>query len=354
MDKKNILIIGTGTIGEPLIALFTRLKVQLGIDEVYFHKNTALTSDKAKVIQLQKAGARLCVTSRKKMEEFQAIGLYPECVINEALNKASVVVDCTPTGQGINNKERFYELFTHNTKGFIAQGSEHGFGRPYAYQINDDTWNDKDQFVQVVSCNTHNMACLVKTLGFENNGLILKQGNFVCIRRATDTSQTDMISAPTISKHGDGRFGTHHAHDVHRLFKTLNQDLNIFSSSIVVPTQYMHVVQFSMELTRSISLTEVIGKIKNNPLIAVTEKMDTGTVFSFVRDHSPLYGRLLNQAIVPLPGLHVENDIITGFSFTSQDGNSLLSSVVAAERFMYPDSYLEKIKCLNDLIFEEV
>lgn len=350
---KTLLILGTGTIGEPLIALFTRLKTQLGIDEVYFHKHTPLTSDKAKVIELLKAGARLCTTSRKKMEEFQAIGLYPECVINEALNKADVVVDCTPSGQGVNNKEQFYEVFTHNTRGFIAQGSEYGFGKPYAYDINDSAIGFDDQFLQVVSCNVHNIACLVKTLAFENGKSMLNRGSFVVIRRATDVSQPEMIAAPTISKHVH-QFGTHHARDVHGLFKTIGQDLNIFSSSIVVPTQYMHVVQFNLELTRATSLAEIAEKIKNNRLIAITEKMDTGTIFSFARDHSPLYGRLLNQAIIPLSALHVEGNRVIGFSFTSQDGNSLLSSVVAVERYLYPDSYKEKIKCLENLVFEEV
>lgn len=353
MDKKVVLVIGTGTIGEPLIALFTRLKAQLGIDEVYFHKHTPLTSDKAKVAQLLKSGARLCTTSRKKIEEFQAIGLFPECVINEALNKASVVVDCTPTGQGINNKEQFYEIFTHNTRGFIAQGSEEGFGKPYAYQINDKAIGFDDQFIQVVSCNTHSIACLVKTLAFEGEESILDRGSFVVMRRATDVSQPEFIAAPTVSRHND-QFGTHHARDVHRLFETIGKDLNVFSSSVIIPTQYMHVVQFSLELTRATSLTEITEKIKKNPLIAITEKMDTGTVFSFVRDHSPLYGRLLNQAIIPLSTLHVDGNRITGFSFTSQDGNSLLSSVVAVERYLYPDSYKDKIKCLENLVFEEV
>jgi glyceraldehyde-3-phosphate dehydrogenase (NAD(P)) len=351
--SKTLLIVGTGTIACPLISLLTKLKNELGIDEVYFHKHTPLTSDKAKVIQLLKSGARLCTTSRKKIEEFQAIGLHPECVINEALNKADVVVDCTPSGEGIRNKERFYEIFTHNTRGFIAQGSEHSFGKPYAYDINDSAIGFDDQFIQVVSCNAHNIACLVKTLAFENQESTLSRGNFIVIRRTTDISQPEMIAAPMVNKH-DGRFGTHHARDVHRLFETIGQDLNIFSSSITIPTQYMHVVQFNLELTKPTTLAEITEKIKSNPLIAITEKMDTGTIFSFARDHSPLYGRLLNQAIIPLSALHVESNRVIGFSFTSQDGNSLLSSVVAVERYLYPDSYKEKIKCLENLVFEEV
>ena len=116
----------------------------------------------------------------------------------------------------------------------------------------------------------------------------------------------------------------------------------------------MHIVQFRIKLTRKMSLKEAETRLRQNPLIAITDKLDTGTVFSFARDHSPVCGRILNQAIVPLSTLHVEGRQIMGYSFTSQDGNSLLSSVVAAERFLYPDTYKDKIKCLSALVFDEV
>ena len=64
---------------------------------------------------------------------------------------------------------------------------------------------------------------------------------------------------------------------------------------------------------------------------------------------------MLNQTVMVLPTIHVlnENEVI-GFCFTPQDGNSILSSVTAAERFLYPDSYEEKIKCLGPFLLQEV
>ena len=41
MQRKIIHIVGTGTIGEPLIGLLCDYQKQLGIDEVTFSKNTA-------------------------------------------------------------------------------------------------------------------------------------------------------------------------------------------------------------------------------------------------------------------------------------------------------------------------
>ena len=58
----------------------------------------------------------------------------------------------------------YYEKYSDKVKGFLAQGSEDGFGKKYARGINDHVINSEDQFLQVVSCNTHNIACLVNTI----------------------------------------------------------------------------------------------------------------------------------------------------------------------------------------------
>ena len=44
-DRKIIHVIGTGTIGEPLIGLLSDYKDKIGIDQVTFHKNSALKGD---------------------------------------------------------------------------------------------------------------------------------------------------------------------------------------------------------------------------------------------------------------------------------------------------------------------
>ena len=69
MSSKNVLVIGTGTIGEPLIAMLVRSKSALGIDRVLFHKNTPLQTDRSKVWALQRVGAELFVNA-DRMESF--------------------------------------------------------------------------------------------------------------------------------------------------------------------------------------------------------------------------------------------------------------------------------------------
>ena len=59
-------VVGTGTIGEPLIGLLADNKEHFGIDEVTFHKRTPLVTERAKVGDLVRRGAVLAVDDDKR------------------------------------------------------------------------------------------------------------------------------------------------------------------------------------------------------------------------------------------------------------------------------------------------
>ena len=155
MERKIVHVIGTGTIGEPLIGLLCDYRDQLGIDEITFHKNSALKRDRSKVTDLLARGARLA-SDEVKEKDFRKLGMDPDFETEQAIKRASVVIDCTPKGIGHANKVKYYEKFSDSVKGFMAQGSEDGFGKKYARGINDSALDPNEQFIQIVSCNTHN------------------------------------------------------------------------------------------------------------------------------------------------------------------------------------------------------
>ena len=354
MERKIVHVVGTGTIGEPLIGILCEQKSNLGIDEITFHKHTPLTSDKPKIQNLMKKGARLSVLE-DRMDDFKAIGLEPEFTMEEAIARSSVVIDCTPKGFGHSNKKAFYEKYTDQVKGFLAQGSEDNFGKKYARGINDHVIAKEDQFLQIVSCNTHNLACLVNTIALSIAPDNLLSGKFVCIRRSNDISQTSsFVPAPTINDHSDNTYGTHHARDAAELFKTMNLDLNLFSSALKVNSQYMHVVWFNLELKEITDKEKVLELLKQDKRVALTEHHSTNTVFSFGRDQGQ-YGRILNQTVVVEDSINVKNgNEVTGFCFTPQDGNSILSSIAATVKFLNPHSYQDKINSLSNFFFDRV
>lgn len=227
----------------------------------------------------------------------------------------------------------------------------------YARRINDEALetNSDQRFIQIVSCNTHNIAALTKTLGLDQGTDTLDEGRFVCIRRASDISQMgSFVPAPEVGKHSNPDYGTHHARDAVDLFKTIDYNPNLFSSAMKINSQYMHVLWFNIRLKESISLQQVIDRFNANPMVALTERTTSSSVFSFGRDHGH-YGRILNQTVVVVPSLSVHNEReVVGYCFTPQDGNSLLSSIAASEFLMHPHSWKDKIQCLAHLFFDEV
>jgi glyceraldehyde-3-phosphate dehydrogenase (NAD(P)) len=354
MQKNIVHVVGTGTIGEPLIGLLANFREPFGIDEITFHKRTPLVTDRSKVSTLVGHNARLCV-DKKNWRTFGDLGMKPCYEAEEAIERAKVVIDCTPAGN--ENKTKYYNRYGTNGCGFIAQGSEFGFGKMYAHGINDKILDrDADRFVQVVSCNTHNLAAVIDAIALgpekEDN---LHEARFVCMRRANDLSEDGaFIPAPEAGKHDDGDFGTHQARDAHYLFKTLGLDLNIFSSALKLNTQYMHMIHFNLLLRRPTTLKDVIHRLSANPRIALTNKKSSASVFSFGRDHG-LFGRILNQTVVALQSLALRGDReVIGMCFTPQDGNSLLSSIAAALWFLDPSSYVKKLEALNSYYFNEI
>ena len=346
-------VIGTGTIGEPLIGLLDDHREAFGIDEITFHKRTPLIDERGKVSDLIRRGASLAV-DEDRAADFEALGLTPKLNAQEAVERASVVIDCTPAGNA--NKGKYYQN-APGPLGFLAQGSEFGFGKPYARGINDSAlMRDEDRFIQVVSCNTHNISSLINTLAIDPDGTShLEHGRFLCMRRANDISQDgSFVAAPTVGVHSDERFGTHHARDAHELFTTLGYDVPVWSSAIKLPTQYMHSIWFSLTLDHDMTIDDAVDRLEANTRVALTYKRSANQIFSFGRDHG-FYGRILSQTVIAVETLAVRNgNEVIGFCFTPQDGVTLLSSVTATLWYLYPEGFEDRIDAIRRYLFQEV
>jgi glyceraldehyde-3-phosphate dehydrogenase (NAD(P)) len=355
-SKKVVHVVGTGTIGEPLIGLLASMKEPLGIDEVTFHKRTPLVTDRPKVLNLIKRGARLAVDEAAS-KGFRDMKIEPAYEHHEALRQASVVIDCTPSSVGLQNKTQFYEKYRDTTLGFLAQGSEFGFGKMYARGINEKALvKGEDQFIHIVSCNTHNLSVLVDVIALQDGGPEnLVEGRFVCVRRANDISQDgSFVPSPQVGGHKDAQFGTHHARDAYHLFATLGYKLNLYSSAMKLNSQYMHTIWFNIRVRKPTTVEAVKARFAADDRVALTYKNTANVVFSFGRDYGH-FGRILNQTVMVMSTLAVHNGTeVVGFCFTPQDGNSTLSSVAATSWFLYPESWEKRIECLEEFIFKEV
>lgn len=347
----RVHIQGSGTIGAPLIHLFNRYGTELGFDEVTFTKNTPRSSDLPLVQKLQAAGGTF-VVANEKARAFEDEGFDVDGSLQEALDASTVVIEATPSGIARDRKPDYEAM--DGPKGFLAQGSEAGFGLPYAARVNDEELDAlEDRFVHIVSCNTHNIAALVRAIALSQDGPGLEKGRVVCIRRGTDVGQKgDAPLAPKVSVH-DEKEGTHHAHDVIELYKTKGLELDLFSSAIKVPTTFMHTLWFQFELGEETNADEVVHRIRQDPLLAMTDKATSNLVFNVGREFGP-FGRIVNQGVVATDTIHVEGNQVSGFCFTPQDGNALLSNIAASTRFAHPEDWRKRCDALNELLWDQV
>ena len=355
MPPKIVHVVGTGTIGEPLIALFTDKMKELGIDEVTFNKRTPQFTDRSKIQALIRNGAKLACSNNVKAD-FEQLGMAVSYETEEAIERATVVIDCTPSGVGVANKQQFYEKYDAPGRGFMAQGSEFGFGTQYCRWINEDAIDPReDRFTQIVSCNTHNMSAIIHAIALRHGDDNLVEGNFNCIRRGSDIYEDKNIGAPEVGAHKDGDFGTHHARDVWHLYQTKGLDLKLFSTAMKVPTQFMHTLYFDMRLQKPTTEEEIVAYFHEHPGLSTTYKKSANSVFAFGRDHGYM-GRILNQTVLAQNTLKVleGGKRVVGYCFTPQDGNSLLSSVAMAVRYLYPDDWESRMETFDKHLFDEV
>ena len=183
-------------------------------------------------------------------------------------------------------------------------------------------------------------------------------GDFTCIRRANDISQiASFVASPHVGKHTDRSFGTHHARDAYDLLATLDSRLNIRSSALKLNSQYMHVIRFVIEIRPYATEEDILNCFKRSKFIGLTDKISANRVFSFGRDHG-YYGRIFNQTIISTPTLLVDRNNgktrVTGFCFTPQDGNSLLSSAAASLHAIHGKKYTEYMNLFDPYLFTEV
>lgn len=353
----KILIVGTGTIGKPLIRLFLRVREQLDFEEIIYLKNSSDLKSRGMLEYFHHEGASLAVYE-ERMSEFRKLlanrGFEPDYTFENALTRADLIIDCTDKGIAKKLKEKYYQQLTKKL-GFIAQGSETGFGQPYAFGVNDfPLKHGEEKFIQVVSCNTHQILSILKTIALDPDNASacywdnLLQARFYLARRDSDISQEDGKIGVVVSEPAHDRYGSHQAVDAVRVLKTIDpqraQRLDIHAVADTYNNPFMHVISFNLRLSEKINAQEIEKRFRANPLTAVTYHMTNNQVFGNGRDLGH-FGRFLNHTIVCLPCIQVLNgQEVIGRCFTPQDGNPLLSSMAAALWFRDPATYRQKIE----------
>jgi glyceraldehyde-3-phosphate dehydrogenase (NAD(P)) len=232
----------------------------------------------------------------------------------DLVKKCDVVIDCTPTPKGEQNKEKLYKK--HNVKA-IYQGGESDDIAQVSFNANTNYHEalNKDH-VRVVSCNTTGLARVLYTLNELNP---IKKVNALLVRRAADPG--DPKKGPINAIVPELHIPSHHGPDV----KTV-MDINILTTAIKVPTTLMHMHNMHIIFEKPITKEEVIEKLEKTMRIRLISKeegvKDTASIMEWAKDLGTKRGDIMDNCIwkdsiycegnecYMMQAIHQESDVI--------------------------------------------
>jgi glyceraldehyde-3-phosphate dehydrogenase (NAD(P)) len=180
------------------------------------------------------------------VEAFEKAGIPAAGTIEEMVEKADLVVDCTPGGVGEGNKPLYEKA---NVKAIWQGGESHplaGFSFNAACNYEGALGR---QFVRVVSCNT---TALCRAIFPIDQELGVKKVRVVLARRAADPN--DVKKGPINAIVPDPiKLPSHHGPDV----KSVLPNIEITSAALKIPTTLMHVHTVNMEVNKDCTADDI-------------------------------------------------------------------------------------------------
>ncbi|MCD4800090.1 MAG: type II glyceraldehyde-3-phosphate dehydrogenase [Methanococcoides sp.] len=238
MTKVKVAINGYGTIGKRVadaVALQDDMEL-IGVAKTRPNFETVMAKDKGFNIY----------TLADRVEAMEKGGIEVSGTVEEMIEAADVVVDCTPGKVGATNKDLYEKA---GIKAIWQGGESHALtGCSFNAETNYDEAFGKD-FVRVVSCNTTGLCRVLSPLDKEFG---VKKARVTLLRRAADPGdiKTGPINAivPNPIK-----LPSHHGPDV----KTVIPNIDIATTAVKLPTTLMHLHTVNLELEKECTAEDV-------------------------------------------------------------------------------------------------
>ena len=134
--SKNVLVIGTGTIGEPLIGLLADHKDSLGLDNVIFFKRTPLSDERGKVESLIRKGAKIVKEVNKEVAAIIGINPAARTTCVKPSGNASVLLQ---TASGIHAEHS--KMYIRNVQMTKESEISQALLKSNPYMVEDSVWS---------------------------------------------------------------------------------------------------------------------------------------------------------------------------------------------------------------------
>lgn len=181
-----------------------------------------------------------------RIKGMEKANLEVEGSIDDMLEGADVVVDCTPGGIGEKNKPIYEKA---GIKAIWQGGEDHELaGCSFNAQSNYEEAIGRD-FVRVVSCNTTGLCRVIKPLDDEFG---VNKARVTLMRRAADPGDIKKGPINAIVPNPI-KLPSHHGPDV----KTVLPGIDIATTAVKLPTTLMHLHTVNMELNTECTAEEI-------------------------------------------------------------------------------------------------
>ena len=206
---------------------------------------------------------------------FEKAGMPAAGTIEEMIEKADLVVDCTPGGVGEGNKPLYQKA---GVKAIWQGGESHplaGFSFNAASNYEGALGRD---LVRVVSCNTTGLCRVISPIDRE---LGVKKVRVTLARRAADPN--DAKKGPINAIVPDPiKLPSHHGPDV----KSVLPQIDITTAALKIPTTLMHVHTVNMEVNTDCTADDIKNIFGSQSRIRFVGQgmSSTAEIIEFARD----------------------------------------------------------------------
>ncbi len=209
------------------------------------------------------AGARIFAATEKDMQSMHDAGIRVRGTIEDLLDLADVIVDCTPKSVAAKNLERYRSC---GVKAVFQGGETHALtGHSFVAQANYESAMDRDA-TRVVSCNT---TSIVRVLGSIQDAGLLVSARGVLIRRATDPWEADHSGIMnTIVP--EARIPSHQGPDA----QSVRPELDLVTMAAKASHTQTHNHYWTLKLVGGTSRDDLLAVLRAAPRIAFIRMSD--------------------------------------------------------------------------------
>jgi glyceraldehyde-3-phosphate dehydrogenase (NAD(P)) len=252
--KVKVAINGYGTIGKRVADAVSRQ------DDMEVIGVTKTKPDFEAKMAL-KRGYKLYCAIPENLELFESAGIKVEGTVEELIEKADIVIDCSPGKVGAQNKPMYEKagvkaIFQGGEKKDVAEVSFNALAN-YEEAMGKN-------YVRVVSCNT---TGLVRVLYILDTNFRIGKVRAVMIRRVVDPKEDKKGLVNGIMP-DPVKLPSHHGPDV----QTVLPHIDITTVAFKVPTTLMHVHSLNVQLKEKVSEDDVIDVFEKEPRITLVSK----------------------------------------------------------------------------------